>query len=259
MIPKIIHYVWLGQNSLPEEMQECIDSWKRFMPDYEIKKWDNQVIDKLDIHFVKQAVREKKWAFASDVIRLWAVYQFGGIYLDTDVMVYKSFDDLLDNHAFIGRECCLQIMGSQTEFHLTSFCFGAEPKSEYIKRCLLYYNGRPFIHSTESSLPPYLRYDLRNASYIHSEIAKTFGYDPSALANPEQKCRDNYLKIYPYTFFADNIVSDKTYCHHLSYGSWRGNDIKHERITLRYKIKWRAIKLLEKILKRFNYTLVEIK
>ena len=258
MIPKIIHYIWLGEEEPSASIYSCIESWRKLMPDYQFMKWDNQVVDQLDFPFVKEAFQVKKWAFASDVIRLWALYEFGGIYLDTDVMVYKSFDDLLDNHAFIGRECCLQIMGNRTEYHLTSFCFGAEPKNEYIKRCLHYYKKRHFILSEQSYLPNYLKYDMRNASYIHSEIARTIGYDPSALANPEQKSEDGMLTIYPYPYFADNTISDKAYCHHMSFGSWRDkkNQIK---MTFKDKVKWRVIYLTKIIFNKFNFTLIEIK
>ena len=108
MIPKIIHYVWLGNAPLPEEMQECMDSWKRFMPDYELKCWDESTLGEFDCVFIREALEEKKWAFASDVIRLYAIHKYGGIYMDTDVMVYRSFDALLNNHAFIGISLCQQ-------------------------------------------------------------------------------------------------------------------------------------------------------
>lgn len=259
MIPKIIHYIWLGDNCIPPSITTCIESWKKVLTDYKIIKWDNSVIEMLDFPFVKEAIREGKWAFASDVIRLWVLYKYGGIYLDTDVMVYKTFDDFLDNHAFIGRECCLQIMGNKTEYHLTSFCFGAEPENEYIRRCLLYYNNRHFILSTESFLPSYLRYDITNASYIHSEIARTLGYDPSALADSRQKCRDDILEIYPYQFFADNTITKETYCHHLSIGSWRESSKTTEKLSFKYKIKWRLVKLIKKVLSCFDMGLIEIK
>ena len=104
MIPKIIHYIWIGKNPLPKEMQECLDSWKRYMPEYELKCWDDSTLGEFSNVFMNEALEEHKFAFASDVIRLYVIYKYGGIYMDTDVMVYKSFNPLLENHAFIGRE-----------------------------------------------------------------------------------------------------------------------------------------------------------
>ena len=91
MIPKIIHYIWIGKNPLPKEMQECLDSWKRYMPEYELKCWDDSTLGEFSNVFMNEALEEHKFAFASDVIRLYVIYKYGGIYMDTDVMVYKSF------------------------------------------------------------------------------------------------------------------------------------------------------------------------
>lgn len=258
MIPKIIHYIWLGGDRIPSEINDCIESWKSFMPDYQIMYWDGSIAEKMNIPFVNEAILYGKWAFASDVIRLWVMYQYGGIYLDTDVKVLKSFDPLLDNYAFIGREGCLQIHGQSTTYHLTSFCFGAEKNNSYIKRCLDYYNDRHFITSPDSSLPMELRMDVRNASYVHSEIAKLFGYNPSALAPLTQYCRDKVLTIYPPTAFSYPITHE-SYCYHISVGSWREDGGKDENYTISYKIRWRLRRIVEKILLRFNYVMVKLK
>jgi hypothetical protein len=90
MIPKIIHYVWLGNAPLPEDMQECMDSWKKWMPEYQLMRWDDEAIRDIDSVFVREALAERKWAFASDVIRLYVIHKYGGIYMDTDVMVYTK-------------------------------------------------------------------------------------------------------------------------------------------------------------------------
>ena len=97
MIPKIIHYVWLGNDPLPEEMRKCMESWHRWMPDYQFMCWNNNDLPKVNSIFAKEAYSVGKWAFASDVLRLFALYEYGGIYLDTDVDVKRSFDSLLDN------------------------------------------------------------------------------------------------------------------------------------------------------------------
>lgn len=257
MIPKIIHYIWLGNNPIPPDIQECIDSWKKYMPDYQLMIWNNETIKNIDITFVTEALSVKKWAFASDVIRLWAIYNYGGIYLDTDVKVCRSFDDLLSNKAIIGREGCLQIQGKSTQYHLTSFCFGAEKGSAYIAKCMSYYNGRHFIMSSDESLPVELRLDVRNASQIHSEIATLFGYNPSALAATSQKCGDA-LTVYPPSYFASVGNPHEAYCHHLSIGSWREKPLDNINYNLSYKIKWRVKRVVERIMRYFNYVLVKL-
>ena len=104
MIPKIIHYCWLSNNPYPEEIVNCINSWKKYLPDYQLMLWN---FDRFDIDssiWVKQAYETKKYAFASDYLRLYALYNYGGIYLDVDVEVINSFDNLLDLPYFIGEE-----------------------------------------------------------------------------------------------------------------------------------------------------------
>lgn len=91
-IPKVIHYIWFGNNDLPEEAIACIESWKKFCPDYEIKRWDESNFDLSSNNYVKQAYEAKKWAFVSDYARLWILVNEGGIYMDTDVEVLKSLD-----------------------------------------------------------------------------------------------------------------------------------------------------------------------
>lgn len=258
MIPKIIHYIWLGGNPIPPAIQKCIDSWKTVMPDFKLMLWDDEAIKEIDMPFVKEALSVKKWAFASDVIRLWALAKYGGIYLDTDVKVLKSFEPLLSDHAFIGREECMQINYHKTSFHLTSYCFGAEKDSAYIEKCLSYYEGRHFITSSNDTLPNELRFDMRNASFIHSEMARAFGYNPSALAPAMQKCKDNILIVYPSEYFAEGGTSINLYCRHLSIGSWRDQEQKEEIYTLRYKIMWRLKACIEYILRRYNYIMLKL-
>ena len=103
-IPKTIHYCWFGGNPLPELAQKCIESWKKYCPDYEIKRWDETNFD-LDYNdYVREAYEAKKWAFVTDVVRLYALVTYGGIYMDTDVEVLKPLDELLDYEAVSGFE-----------------------------------------------------------------------------------------------------------------------------------------------------------
>ena len=102
MIPKIIHYCWLSKDKKPDNVKKCIDSWHRYLPDYDFRLWDITSFDFDSIPFTKDALANKKWAFVSDYIRLYALYNFGGIYLDSDVQVWDSIDDLRDNRFFFG-------------------------------------------------------------------------------------------------------------------------------------------------------------
>lgn len=104
MIPKKIHYCWFGGNPLPEEARKCIASWKKFLPDYEIKEWNEQNFDINSNLYVQQAYESRKFAFVTDYVRLYALVTEGGIYMDTDVEVIKSFDPFLHHNAFSGFE-----------------------------------------------------------------------------------------------------------------------------------------------------------
>jgi len=104
MIPKIIHYCWFGRNPLPEMAQKCIASWKKFLPDYEIKEWNEDNFDVNMIPYTREAYRLKKYAFVSDYARFWVLYNYGGLYFDTDVEVIKPLNDIIEKGAFAGFE-----------------------------------------------------------------------------------------------------------------------------------------------------------
>ncbi|SDE87568.1 glycosyltransferase family 32 protein [Epilithonimonas hungarica] len=135
-IPKIIHYCWLSGDPFPSKIRKCIDSWKKYLPDYEIRLWDTQSFDLESSPWVKEAFQQKKYAFAADYIRLYALYNEGGIYLDSDVEVVKSFDDLLKLPYFACTE---------GENIIEAGAFGAVKGQSWIKNCLDYYEGRHFI------------------------------------------------------------------------------------------------------------------
>ncbi len=103
-IPKIIHYCWFGRNPLPELAVKCIASWKKFLPEYEIKEWNEENYDVRKIPYIAQAYDAKKYAFVSDYARFDILYQYGGLYFDTDVEVIKSLDEILKRGAFAGVE-----------------------------------------------------------------------------------------------------------------------------------------------------------
>ena len=104
-IPKIIHYCWFGGNPLPELAKKCIASWRKYLPDYEIKEWNEQNFDVNQILFTEEAYRLKNYAYVSDYARFWVLYHYGGIYFDTDVEVIKPMDDIIARGSFLGFEC----------------------------------------------------------------------------------------------------------------------------------------------------------
>lgn len=132
MIPKKIHYCWFGRGELTVKAKKCIQSWKKYCPDYEIIEWNE---DNFDVHqneYTKKVYTEKKYAFLSDYARLKVVYEHGGVYLDVDVELVKSLDDLLENDAFFGFET--------KEFINTGVGFGAKRGSTAVKTLLEEYN-----------------------------------------------------------------------------------------------------------------------
>ena len=104
MIPKIIHYCWFGRNPLPELAQKCIASWKKYLPDYEIKEWNEDNFDVNIIPYTAEAYAQKKYAFVSDYARFWILHKYGGIYFDTDVEVIRPIDDIIARGNFMGFE-----------------------------------------------------------------------------------------------------------------------------------------------------------
>ena len=104
MIPKIIHYCWFGGNPLPASALKCIESWRKYCPDYEIKEWNESNYDVNKIRYSSQAYQAKKYAFVSDYARFDILYQWGGLYFDTDVEVIRPIDDILAKGAFLGLE-----------------------------------------------------------------------------------------------------------------------------------------------------------
>ena len=104
VIPKVIHYCWFGRNPLPKSAKKCIASWKKYLPTYEIKEWNEDNFDVNIIPYTRDAYEAKKYAFVSDYARFWILYHYGGVYFDTDVEVIRSMDDLIEKGAFMGWE-----------------------------------------------------------------------------------------------------------------------------------------------------------
>ena len=104
MIPKVIHYCWFGRNPLPKSAQKCIASWRKYLPDYEIKEWNESNFDVNIIPYTAEAYKAKKYAFVSDYARFWILYKYGGLYFDTDVEVIKNMDNIIAKGPFMGCE-----------------------------------------------------------------------------------------------------------------------------------------------------------
>lgn len=256
MIPKVIHYTWFSGDALPPKVEKCIATWKKHMPDYTLRCWDLESIKDIDNIFVREALAERKWAYVSDYVRLYAVYHEGGIYLDTDVEVFQSFDPFLHHRLFIGQEQWLQIMGTQLYQNLTSHCFGAEKGHEFLLRCLNYYSGRHFITSTDTTLPQELRYHFTVLPYIQGTLAQAF-YDVSnewSYPPRIQHCKDGIV-VYPPLYFDAVKPGKNRYCHHYCLGSWReGFQPKTTVMTWKSKTQWSVARLLRPfILKHFHY------
>lgn len=209
MIPKIIHLCWLSGDEFPETIQRCIDSWKTHLSDYEIYLWDTNRFDVNSSRWVKEAFEVKKYAFAADYIRLYALYHYGGIYLDSDVLVYKSFNDLLDLPYFIGED------------HVHCFeaaVIGAEKGSRWIKQIMERYNNRPFIKddgSYDTRTLPSVFHDLLTPNYKFKRIK-----DKSQFLD-----KATVINVFTYDFFnSRDFVGikqyHKSYCSHNFVGSW---------------------------------------
>lgn len=256
MIPKIIHYTWFSDDPLPEKVNLCLNSWREKMPDYKFIRWGMKEVRDIDEPFLQESLLARKWAFASDFVRLYAVFNYGGIYLDTDVIVYKSFDDLLNNTAFIGRENSIHVEGRITSTYLTSHCFGAEKGNPFIGKCLSYYQKRHFIISQDNTLPMTLKYNVVIQPFVQSELARAAGYNPSASANQIQYLEDGTV-VYTSDYFDCNKQTESSYCKHLALGAWRETKSKDAKITLKYKIQWRIERFFYIIANKFGYLLIK--
>lgn len=226
MIPKIVHYSWISEDPMPLVVQDCMDSWKRVLPDYELILWNAERIkEEISSIFVDEAIEEKKWAFAADYVRVYAIYKYGGIWLDTDVVVLKNFDELLSHQLFIGKEkmALFQYDGSRSWVNnLTAHCFGAVPGHTLLGRCLAYYQDRHFVLSTDCSLPQRLRYDMRLLPEVMANLAAEMGYVGNPLYEKSSEILNDGGIAFPYWYFDHPHYEDVTqsFCIHLQAGNW---------------------------------------
>ena len=217
MIPKKIHYCWFGGHALPDSVKKYIESWKEKCPDYEIIEWNESNFDINTNIYVKEAYESKKWAFVTDYVRLYAMYNYGGIYMDTDVEVLKPLDVFLENQAFSGFESSKLI---------PTGIMGCEKGFELFKEFLDYYNERHFIKEN-GSLDT-----TTNVSTI-TNICLKHGF----IGNNKMQNIDGFV-LYPSDYFCPKdyitgktLTTDNTYVIHHFSGSWLSEEeIKRKNI-----------------------------
>lgn len=212
-IRKVIHYCWFGRGPLPKIAIKCIDSWKKHLPDYSIVRWDENNFDITSNLFAKEAYGQKKFAFVSDYVRLFVLYKYGGIYMDTDVEVVNSLDRFLDNDAFSGFE---------SKRSIPTGIMGAKKGSEIIKTFLDYYENRSFFNEDGT-------FDTKTNVRIITDICVSKGFIPN---NKFQIFKG--LTLYPKTYFCPlewnnkrKDFSEETCTIHHFAGSW--HDEKDEK------------------------------
>ena len=227
MIPKIIHYCWFGRGEMPKLARKCLESWKKYCSDYEIMEWNEDNFDIDSNEYIKEAYAKKKFAFVSDYVRLYALYKYGGIYMDTDVEVLNNFDSILHDQCVFGFE--------EANYIATSF-MAAEPRNQTIKEFFDLYANESFINENGTLNTQ------TNVGRLTSLLT-----DKGLMRNNKMQRIDGAV-IYPKEYFSPydyiNCVDERTensYCIHWYYVSWMP---KTERI--KKLLKKTAVRVLGK-------------
>lgn len=215
-IPKVIHYCWFGRKPLPELAIKCINSWKLYFPDYEIKEWNEDNFDVFSIKYTREAYESKKYAFVSDYARFWILYNYGGLYFDTDVEVIKDMDLIIMNGPFLGCEHSY-IQGQDPSMLgvAPGLGIGSAPQMPLFKELIDYYSTLSFYNNdgsfNQTTIVQYttnllVKHGLKNTPHI-------------------QRCAG--FNIYPKEYFCpieyttgELTVSDLTYTIHHYMASW---------------------------------------
>lgn len=214
-IPKIIHYCWFGDNEKPELVKKCIESWKKFLPNYTIHEWNNNDLENCNIQYVKDAIKEKKWAFVSDYFRLYALYTEGGIYFDSDNEVFKTFDEFLNLDFFTGYE------KYKEDIHSFTAVVGAKKGNYIIKNLLDEYNNISFYDE-------YGEYNLlTNTQRVENYFREHYNLVPPFNPNEKFVLEDNCV-LYPAKYFCE-YDPDISYAVHHFNGSWKPDLNSHKR------------------------------
>ena len=215
MIPKRLHYVWLSGDPLPELMVQCRDSWTKWLPDYEWVLWDQKKIEGIENEWLKQTLQTRNYAFATDFIRIHALYNYGGIYLDADVEMTGSLDPFLKHPFFIGFEF---------NDDLEPAVFGSVAGHPLLKDLLEYYQQRNFIKENKQC-------DLRPLPLIFNEKAIKFGFSP----NGKPQLLKEGIQVYPCEYFSPKNLffkkfktTDKTVAIHHLVSGWVKKGWRHK-------------------------------
>ena len=210
-IPNIIHYCWFGDQQIPEQQKKYIKSWKELMPNFKIKKWNEENFDITCLKFTKQAYAEKKYAFVSDVARLWILYNYGGIYFDTDVELLRNIDYIVNQGPFMACEYNQQNHEPIVSLVNPGLGMAFYKKHPILKEILDIYATKNFnINKTET------------ITKITTDILIKHGL---TLSNDIQQCQD--ISIYPSNYFSPKSYKTKkitltpqTYAIHHFAASW---------------------------------------
>ena len=212
MIPKKIHYCWFGGNPLPNSVKKCIESWKKYCPEFEIIEWNESNYDINKIAYISQAYREKKYAFVSDYARLDIIFEEGGIYLDTDVELLKSLDTLLDKDCFLACELDGEVA--------TGLGFGAVKYFPFLKENMQIYEKRNFVENN--------KYDETTCVEHTTNLLKLKG-----LKSTDKIQEIERMYIYPPEYFCPYslitgkiTITNNTYSIHHYDSTWYGQGIK---------------------------------
>jgi hypothetical protein len=247
MIPKIIHYCWFGGNPYPPKIKACIASWKKYLPEYELKLWDEETFPINDsCQFVKDAYANKKWAFVSDYVRIYALATYGGIYLDTDIEIVKPFDDRILNSNGV-------ILGTDDGGYLTALMISTI-NHQYFNKMLDIYHNLSFYNDDGS-----LNMEVNN-TYLQ-DVLQQYGY---VIKNEYQQLNSD-IEVYPDDYFhARSLTSGKlhitpnTYAihwHTVTWGSLKTRFIRFVRMKIMVPMLGSEMysKLTKKIKKDASY------
>lgn len=182
MIPKIIHYCWFSKKNktIPKKYQKFIINWKKILPDYKFILWTSDNFDINSSEWTKTAFKAEKYAFVSDFVRMYALYNYGGIYLDIDVEVVKKFDD------FLLRDF---ILGFESDHSIATSTMGAQKEAPWVLDCLKYYNNKQFI--ANNNFDP----ELPNPCILYNVIKKNYS--------------DYFNDILPYDYLTTKSLDGK--------------------------------------------------
>lgn len=204
-IPKVIHYLWLSDEKTPD-VERCLATWRDHLDGYEIKEWNKSNFPYDEFIWTREAFSKKKWAFVTDFFRLWVLENYGGIYMDADIIVNDNFDKFLNQPLFIGTEATDQI---------AAHVIGAVKGHPFIHECLQYYENRHFIKpdGTNDMKPiPNIITKIFISQYKYDDVLVRFDGKPFVISD---------MAIYPDSYFTINTYDGNNVCVHCGLGSWR--------------------------------------